>query len=193
MRRRSSGRPTKYLRRNPRHAPVPVKNLAFALPRQAWKKLSCEKEPAVGSAPVSQPCAFGRCIAAYGFLVAERSRFFPSARAGRLDLSIPEMPSQFRPRGSPGSPTACIIPGRLPHSDKPSPGFFVDNPPVVLFVALHTYNTVVLASSDRAAPREQHSMECVERRRRACRWITVTGVACSSRSSVSTPRTRGFQ
>jgi SRSO17 transposase len=47
------------------------------------------------------------CIAAYGFLVAERSRFSPSARAGRLGLSIPEMPSQFRPRGSPGSPRAA--------------------------------------------------------------------------------------
>jgi len=41
------------------------------------------------------------CIAAYGFLVAERSRFSPSARAGHLDLSACEMPSPFRPRGSP--------------------------------------------------------------------------------------------
>ena len=41
------------------------------------------------------------CIAAYGFLVAERSRFSPSARAGQLDLSFPEMPTQFHPRGSP--------------------------------------------------------------------------------------------
>ena len=47
------------------------------------------------------------CIAAYGFLVAERSRFSPSARAGRLGLSVPEMPPQFRPRGSPGSPRAA--------------------------------------------------------------------------------------
>ncbi len=44
------------------------------------------------------------CIAAYGFLVAERSRFFPSARAGQVDLSVPQIPPQFRPRGSPGSP-----------------------------------------------------------------------------------------
>lgn len=43
------------------------------------------------------------CIAAYGFLVAERSRFSPSARAGQVDLPIPEMPCQFRPRGSPGA------------------------------------------------------------------------------------------
>jgi SRSO17 transposase len=40
------------------------------------------------------------CIAAYGFLVAERSRFSPSARAGHLHLSAPETPPQFRPRGS---------------------------------------------------------------------------------------------
>jgi hypothetical protein len=33
----------------------------------------------------------------------------------------------------------------LPRFDKPSPGFFFDNSPVVLFVELHIYNTVVLA------------------------------------------------
>jgi SRSO17 transposase len=41
------------------------------------------------------------CIAAYGFLVAERSRFSPSAHAGQMDLSFPQMPTQFHPRGSP--------------------------------------------------------------------------------------------
>jgi SRSO17 transposase len=41
------------------------------------------------------------CIAAYGFLVAERNRFSPSARSGALGLSVPEVPSDFRPRGSP--------------------------------------------------------------------------------------------
>ena len=41
------------------------------------------------------------CIAAYGFLVAERSRFFPSAHAGQLDLRAPEIPPEFRPRGTP--------------------------------------------------------------------------------------------
>ncbi len=40
-------------------------------------------------------------IAAYGFLVAERSRFSPSARAGRLDLRAPQIPPEFQPRGSP--------------------------------------------------------------------------------------------
>jgi SRSO17 transposase len=41
------------------------------------------------------------CIAAYGFLVAERSRFSPSARAGGLELCAPEVPPEFEPRGSP--------------------------------------------------------------------------------------------
>jgi SRSO17 transposase len=41
------------------------------------------------------------CIAAYGFLVAERSRFSPSARAGQLELRAPEIPPEFRPRNTP--------------------------------------------------------------------------------------------
>jgi SRSO17 transposase len=40
------------------------------------------------------------CLAAYGFLVAERNRFSPSARSGHLGLSVPETPPDFRPRGS---------------------------------------------------------------------------------------------
>lgn len=47
------------------------------------------------------------CIAAYGFLVAERSRFSPSARAGNLGLSAPLPPRGFRPRGSPHSSRAA--------------------------------------------------------------------------------------
>jgi len=43
------------------------------------------------------------CIAAYGFLVAERNRFSPSARAGHVGLSTPSWPPNFRPRGSPSS------------------------------------------------------------------------------------------
>ena len=43
------------------------------------------------------------CIAAYGFLVAERGRFSPSAHAGQLALPIPAPPAKFRPRGSPGA------------------------------------------------------------------------------------------
>jgi SRSO17 transposase len=41
------------------------------------------------------------CIAAYGFLVAERNRFSPSARVGSLGLSTSGAPPHFRPRGSP--------------------------------------------------------------------------------------------
>lgn len=41
------------------------------------------------------------CISAYGFLVAERNRFSPSARTGTLGLPVPEPPPGFRPRGSP--------------------------------------------------------------------------------------------
>jgi SRSO17 transposase len=40
------------------------------------------------------------CIAAYGFLVAERSRFSPSAQAGHLGLSTPALPDGFQVRGS---------------------------------------------------------------------------------------------
>ena len=40
------------------------------------------------------------CIAAYGFLVAERSRFSPSARSGLLGLRATPLPTNFRPRGS---------------------------------------------------------------------------------------------
>jgi SRSO17 transposase len=40
------------------------------------------------------------CLAAYGFLVAERNRFSPSARAGHLGLPTPQFPPAFRPRGS---------------------------------------------------------------------------------------------
>ena len=47
------------------------------------------------------------CIAAYGFLVAERSLFSPSARTGHLLLSAPKTPPYFRPRGSSPTPTAA--------------------------------------------------------------------------------------
>ena len=40
------------------------------------------------------------CIAAYGFLVAERSRFSPSVRSGHLGLSTPQLPTGFQPLGS---------------------------------------------------------------------------------------------
>jgi len=47
------------------------------------------------------------CIAAYGFLVAERSRFSPSARVGHLGFLAPAPAPDFRPRGSPDAPRAA--------------------------------------------------------------------------------------
>jgi SRSO17 transposase len=41
------------------------------------------------------------CIAAYGFLIAERSRFSPSARAGQLAIPAFKPPENFQPRGRP--------------------------------------------------------------------------------------------
>jgi SRSO17 transposase len=41
------------------------------------------------------------CIAAYGFLVAERNRFSPSARAGHLRFTAAGPAPDFHPRGSP--------------------------------------------------------------------------------------------
>jgi SRSO17 transposase len=46
------------------------------------------------------------CIAAYGFLVAERSRFPPSARSCDVELCAPELPAGFQPRGARASRTA---------------------------------------------------------------------------------------
>jgi SRSO17 transposase len=47
------------------------------------------------------------CIAAYGFLMAERSRFSPSAHVGHLGLCAATIPPHFRPRGAKDSrPTA---------------------------------------------------------------------------------------
>jgi SRSO17 transposase len=41
------------------------------------------------------------CIAAYGFLISERSLFSPSAHIDSLGLSAPGPPPDFHPRGSP--------------------------------------------------------------------------------------------
>lgn len=43
------------------------------------------------------------CIAAYGFLIAERSRFSPSVRVGQIQLPVPKIPATFFPRGHAGS------------------------------------------------------------------------------------------
>jgi SRSO17 transposase len=179
------GRPTKLLRRDSRHAPLSVRELAMSLPLSAWKIVGwregtrktlrsrfavlrirpahrddwrsepraqewlliewprAEAEPKkywLSTLPedvklqdlvrlakhrwiverdyqeLKQELGLGHyegrgwrgfhhhatlCIAAYGFLVAERSRFSPSTRAGQVDVPVAEMPSDFRPRGSP--------------------------------------------------------------------------------------------
>jgi SRSO17 transposase len=178
------GRPPRLLRRDKDHRPVSVKQLALALPAEAWKIVNwrqgtkqklrsrfaavrirsanrdywqaephpeewlliewpkAEAEPTkywLSSVPVKtklkdlvgiakqrwiierdyeelkQELGLGHyegrgwrgfhhhatlCIAAYGFLVAERSRFSPSAHIGNVGLSAPELPAGFRPRGS---------------------------------------------------------------------------------------------
>lgn len=47
------------------------------------------------------------CIAAYGFLVAERNRFPPSVRVRHVELPAAELPPHYHPRGSPRSPRAA--------------------------------------------------------------------------------------
>jgi len=47
------------------------------------------------------------CIAAYGFLVAERNRFSPCARVGHLGFTAPGPASEYRPRGSPRASRAA--------------------------------------------------------------------------------------
>lgn len=178
------GRPPKLLRRDPKHPPVTVRELALALPSDAWKTVAwrqgvkrklasrfaavqvrCahrdywraaphevewlliewpkgEDEPAkywLSTLPaktalaelvrrakhrwiierdyeeLKQELGLGHfegrgwrgfhhhatlCIAAYGFLVAERTLFFPSACAGQLELRTPKIPARFQPRGS---------------------------------------------------------------------------------------------
>ena len=190
-RRSNIGRPRKLLRRDLKHQPVSVKDLAVSLPASAWKQVTWregtrrklhsnfavlrvrpahrdywraephpeewlliewpagESEPTkywlstlptdIGLADLvymakhrwiierdyqelKQELGLGHyegrgwrgfhhhatlCIAAYGFLVAERNLFFPSARTGSLGLSAPESPPDFRPRGSPRSPRAA--------------------------------------------------------------------------------------
>ena len=44
------------------------------------------------------------CIAAYGFLIAERNLFSPSARAGHLRLVALGLAPDFHPRGAPSTP-----------------------------------------------------------------------------------------
>ena len=43
------------------------------------------------------------CLAAYGFLVAERAAFPPSARTARPHFPVPRLPRGFQPRGAAGA------------------------------------------------------------------------------------------
>jgi SRSO17 transposase len=63
------------------------------------------------------------CIAAYGFLVAERSLFSPSARTGQLGLSLPQIPAHFRPRGAarPQRAAQSLVNRNLAHDDRSNP------------------------------------------------------------------------
>ena len=60
------------------------------------------------------------CIAAYGFLVAERSRFSPSARAGQLELSLPQAPAGFPAAGCCPSARAApsVVDRDVAHDDR---------------------------------------------------------------------------
>lgn len=46
------------------------------------------------------------CIAAYGFLVSERSLISPSGPRFRPLLKAPRLPTSYRPRGAPDPPRA---------------------------------------------------------------------------------------
>jgi hypothetical protein len=48
------------------------------------------------------------CIAAYGFLVAERS-FSPLPRAGKLSIARVELPAGYRPRGTRRGCEGCML------------------------------------------------------------------------------------
>jgi SRSO17 transposase len=65
------------------------------------------------------------CVAAYGFLVAERCRFSPPGWRPRL--AAPERPRGYRPRGAPG-PARAAQPG-LDRDLAPSPRGGADAPP----------------------------------------------------------------
>jgi SRSO17 transposase len=60
------------------------------------------------------------CIAAYGFLVAERNRFSPSARSGQLGISLPQIPTHFRPRGAarPQRASPSVVDRDVAHDDR---------------------------------------------------------------------------
>jgi len=68
------------------------------------------------------------CVAAYGFLVAERRRFSPPG--WRPEPEAPERPAGYRPRGSSRAPGAAQ-PG-LDRDLAPAPRGRADAPPAAL-------------------------------------------------------------
>jgi SRSO17 transposase len=68
------------------------------------------------------------CLAAYGFLVAERCRFSPPGWRPRLET--PERPADYRPRGSPGAPGAAQP--RVDRDLAPAPRRRADAPPAAM-------------------------------------------------------------
>jgi SRSO17 transposase len=90
------------------------------------------------------------CIAAYGFLVAERCRFSPPGWRPRLKL--PRQPAGFRPRGAPPYPARAAQPG-LHHYPAPASCGRADAPLAAMSMllaglqpqrAVEIYDTVVL-------------------------------------------------
>jgi len=86
------------------------------------------------------------CIAAYGFLVIERSRFSPSARSGRLELRAAKIPPQFQPPRLAARAPNGITRSRSPRSASKLPAPCSSSYRAVRFVARAVYNTVVLAA-----------------------------------------------
>src|SRR5689334_10581096 len=85
------------------------------------------------------------CVAAYGFLVAERCRFSPPG--WRPEPEAPERPAGYRPRGSSGAPRAAQ-PG-LDRDPAPAPRGGADAPAAAL---------PLLPAALRATPRRQQFM-----------------------------------
>ena len=79
------------------------------------------------------------CIAAYGFLVAERSRFPPSAQIRHVGLRAPEFPGGFKPRGSPPPGEAkSLFDPHAPKEDRNSPSHTASALPCLLLPSFVT-------------------------------------------------------
>jgi len=102
---RGAQEPAKYWLSN-LPAETPLKKLV-ELARQRWiverDYLKLKQELGLGHVEGRSWRGFHHhatlCIAAYGFLVAERSRFSASARTSRLDLSEQPTPEGYQPQG----------------------------------------------------------------------------------------------